>query len=58
MSADPDDKHVNMTIWTPKSLHRRIKVEAARRDMSMTKFVLMCVRKEMDRTLTTDKEHQ
>lgn len=55
----PKDDHINMTIYTPEPLRRRIKAEAARRGVSMSEFVLLCVRKEMDTTTTTDtdKEH-
>lgn len=57
MSDDPNRK-VNMPVYTTRAHKNRIKAEAARRGMSMTAFVLMCVQKEMDRTSTTDKEHQ
>lgn len=48
MTDEPTGK-VNMTVYTPRPLHRRIKVEAARRGISMSHFVLLCVNRELDR---------
>lgn len=61
MTSDPPAK-CNMTIYTPTPLRHRIKSEAARRGMSMSDFVLLCVNRELDRhteatTTTTSKEH-
>lgn len=45
--AQQDQKHKRTTIFLPEELHKKLKIEAARREVTMTEIIIEAVEKSI-----------